>query len=480
MTRRSKLASLGAAVGGLSWTSACAGAVKGRGPLAGRWGGVLGQGASASRLVLEIVADQPINLISIDRNNARRPATGGECGANSLDLAFDSVNGRLRLALRPPNVLAGTWEQQGQSRMIVFTRLAAGQLPIVPAVAAFGDFQTEVDRARANSSAPALAAAFGTINMGRLTTREVVSGICLQGEAALVSPGQLWHIGSITKSMTATLVARLVERGLLAWEMTLGDAFADMAPQMQSAYWNKTLSQMLTGQTGMPTNIGLPALFGHIASEESPSVGRKEWVTQALAMPPQSGFVYPNNGYVLAGALCEKVTGKAYEALMFEEVFKPLEMGTAGFGAPPLGNPQGHRKALIGGRTMAIGVARDADNPSPMSPAGRAHMSLPDLAKFALIHSQGHNGLRNDYLRQDTWQKLHTPPIKTAAGNDYAYGWVARKDGTLWHNGSNTFWLAECAFDPAKNISACACANLFDSAQAVERMLAVGLAQAAS
>jgi CubicO group peptidase (beta-lactamase class C family) len=189
--------------------------------------------------------------------------------------------------------------------------------------------------------------------------------------------------------------------------------------------------------------------------------------------------VYPNNGFVLAGALCEKVTGKTYEALMFEEVFKPLGIATAGFGAPPMGNPQGHRKAMIGSGVAAIGVDVGADNPPPMSPAGRAHMSLPDLAKFALAHSEGHNGLRNEYLSQKMWQKLHTPPVKTANGNDYAYGWIARKDGTLWHNGSNTSWLAECAFDPSKNIAACACANLFDAGEAVSHMLALGLAKAA-
>jgi D-alanyl-D-alanine carboxypeptidase len=182
----------------------------------------------------------------------------------------------------------------------------------------------------------------------------------------------------------------------------------------------------------------------------------------------------------LAGALCEKVTGKAYEALMAEEVFGPLGMASAGFGPPSLGNPQGHRKGLMSGRLKAQGVdPTGADNPPPMSPAGRAHMTLPDLAMFGLAHSEGHRGLRNDYLKQETWQFLHTPPVRTPAGNDYAYGWIARPDGTLWHNGSNTMWLAELAFDPAKSRAACACGNAFDCEEAVSRILATGLHETA-
>ena len=105
-------------------------------------------------------------------------------------------------------------------------------------------------------------------------------------------------------------------------------------------------------------------------------------------------------------------------------------------------------------------------------------MSLLDLAKFGLAHSLGHQGKMNAYLRQDSWRHLHTPPRITYKNADYAFGWVARPDGTLWHNGSNTYWLAELAFDPAKSISACACANLAGTDEAVGRVLAAGMNEA--
>jgi CubicO group peptidase (beta-lactamase class C family) len=480
MTRRTKLAATITTFASVLFGSACAADVSGNAALAGRWGGFLAIGPGL-RLVLEIVAGQPIALISVDQGNARIPATGGSCDPTALDLQFGSVRASLKLALNAQGVLVGTFKQ-GTEREIAFSRLANGQLPSRPTPAPFGDLQTEVNAQRAKAGVPALGGAFVSAEAGQTKSDEAVSGVLIAGQTTPVTEGLKWHVGSITKSMTATLVARLVERGLLAWDMKLGVLLGDKAPDMLPAYKVVTLTQLMTGRSGLPTNISMPNMFGHAASDDAPSIGREKWVRQALSMAPENvagaGFVYPNNGYVIAGAICEKVTGKVYEALMIEEVFGPLGMTSAGFGPPPIGNPQGHRKALLGSRFIATGVDADADNPVPMSPAGRAHMSLPDLAKFGLAHSEGHQGLRNSYLKRETWQFLHTPPVRTA-GNDYAYGWVARPDGTLWHNGSNTMWLAELAFDPARSIAACACANVANCEEAVGRILAAGLHGAA-
>jgi CubicO group peptidase (beta-lactamase class C family) len=478
MTRRLKLGALLGTIGFGSFASACADDIHGSAALTRRWGGVLGSGPNALRLVLEITPDQPVVLVSVDQNNGRILATKGAVTAQSLDLTFAGVRGRLKLALNPQGALVGTWHQ-GSEQAISFTQLSAGQNPVAAPLAPFRDLQSEVDAARAESKAPALGGAFVTVKQGQARAQEALNGVLVQGQTQTVTQGLKWHVGSVTKSMTATLVGRLVERGLLAWDIKLGDAFGEMAPDMLAQYRDVTLSQLMTGRSGMPTNIKIPDIIAHVASDETASERRKTWTNQALALPPENapgaGFVYPNNGYVLAGTLCEKVTGKAYEALMQEEVFTPLGMNSVGFGPPEIGNPQGHRNAIFGGRVMPVGVDDGADNAPAMSPAGRAHMTLPDLAKFGLAHSEGHQGLRNTYLKQETWQFLHTPPQRKVRGGEYAYGWIVRPDGTLWHNGSNTYWLAELAFDPTKSVSACACANYFESAAAVGRVLAAGM-----
>ncbi len=483
ISRRANLIALATGMSFGAVTSACARDVQANRALSGRWGGFLSLGANGLRLVLDMSIGQPITLVSVDQGNTRIVATDGASSVTTVSLTFATINARLVLALDRQGSLVGEFTQ-GAVRPISFARLAPDAMPVRPTPKPFGTLQSEIDAALLRSGAPAYGVAFMANKEERKASGEAAGGVLVAGETTPVTQGLKWHVGSITKSMTATLVARLIERGLVTWGTTLGTAFSDIAPNMSPQYRNVTLSQLMTGRSGMPTNIATPEMIGHFATDQSPNARRKIWAQQALAMPPESAvgarFVYPNNGYVLAGTLCEMLTGKAYEVLIQDEVFAPLGLTTCGFGPPSVGNPQGHRKAIIGSRAIAVGIDAGADNPAAMSPAGRAHMSLTDLAKFGLAHAEGHQGRRNDFLKQETWQLLHTPPVRTPSGNDYAYGWIARPDGTLWHNGSNTYWLAELAFDSAKSVSACACANVAGTEDAVGRLLAAGLAQAAS
>jgi CubicO group peptidase (beta-lactamase class C family) len=482
MSRRTKLGAMVSALSAGLFNSACAAQVLGHQALAGRWGAFLAIGASGLRLELEIGVDQPVILYSPDQGNARIPATKGRCTATEVDVEFGAVRAKLKVALSRAGHLVGQF-QQGAQRPIEFTRLATGADPARPVAGPFGDLQGEVDAARTKFAIPALGAAYMSVKDRQAKSGEAVSGVLVQGEATPIARALKWHVGSITKSMTATLVARLVERGLINWDAKLSALFGTMAPDMLPAYADITLAQLMTGNSRLPTNIGMPDFMGHITSTDTPTQRRSIWVRQAFKMPPvtgaAAGFVYPNNGYVLAGALCEAVTGKNYEALMQEEVFAPLGITSAGFGPPTIGNPQGHRRALIGGRLLGVGVESAADNPAAMAPAGRAHMTLADLARFGLAHSEGHQGLKNDYLKQETWRFLHAPPRGTTPGSDYAFGWIVRSDGTLWHNGSNTYWLAELAFDPRNSLSACAGSNVAQADEAVGRVLGAALATGA-
>jgi Beta-lactamase len=286
MTRRTKLFATVMAMASSFFGAACAADVNGNAALAGRWGGFLAIGPGL-RIILEIAAGQPIVLISVDQNNARIPATGGSCGPTSLDLQFGSVRASLKLTLNAQGVLAGTFKQ-GQERDIAFSRLADGQLPLRPAPAPFADLQTKVNAQRVKSGVPALGGALISVVADQTKNAEAVSGVLIAGETAPVTPGMTWHVGSITKSMTATLIARLVERGLLAWDMKLGDVFADIAPDMLPAYRPATLAQLMTGRTGLPTNISVPSIFGHVASEQTPTERRKVWVREAFALKPEA------------------------------------------------------------------------------------------------------------------------------------------------------------------------------------------------
>ena len=81
-------------------------------------------------------------------------------------------------------------------------------------------------------------------------------------------------------------------------------------------------------------------------------VERWSIVTHYLSRPPALNpgvrYEYSNVGYIIAGAVAERCTGKSWEELLRSEVFTPLGMTTAGFGPPgeagarPADQPRAH------------------------------------------------------------------------------------------------------------------------------------------
>lgn len=336
--------------------------------------------------------------------------------------------------------------------------------------------RTEVPAARAEAKAPALAAAWR-----RGDRLEIVSdGRCAIARATAVADDDLWHVGSITKSMTGTMLARLAERGTLSWSETLESALGLLVPDMRAAYRSATLLDLVTGRSGPPTDIAMTKFIAYPLTEADPRANRLKYARQSLCMASEraagESFVYPNSGFVVAAMLAEQRTEKPWETLMREEVFAPLGMNSAGFGPPPSmdarspENPIGHRNALLGRWPVAVGAGPDADNPAVLGPAGRVHMTLADLTAFGLAHARGLAGSADApprYLSTESWRLLHTP----TSGSDDAVGWVLRDDGVGWHNGSNTLFYVELSVNPEMRTVAAAATNWDTAAAAVTRVL---------
>ncbi len=135
---------------------------------------------------------------------------------------------------------------------------------------------------------------------------------------------------------------------------------------------------------------------------------------------------------------------------MREQIFAPLGIVNAGFGAPgtpgKVEQPQGHNE----GRPLNPGSA-DADNPPAIGPAGTVHIALKDWLLFAQDQLEGVYG-RGKLLKPESYRKLHTP-----VSGVYALGWGTKlsPDGTptiITHSGSNGYWLADVKIMPKKRM----------------------------
>ncbi len=271
------------------------------------------------------------------------------------------------------------------------------------------------------------------------------------------------HIGSCTKAMTATMIARLIERGplkhgRLTWEMTIAEGLPELSKTMDPIFAEVTLRQLLMHRGGCLANTAWAAA-GH---KKSVVETRRSLIRIALKkeQPNKPGeFLYSNVGYLVAGAMAERASGKSWETLMQEEIFEPLGIKSAGFGPPDVDQdiqqPWGHISLAT------LQIPTHGDNPAALGPAGTVHISLSDWAKFCLSHAITDQGAEIDkekqtespanklrLVSQANLDFLHTLPKNPVGvgGDDYALGWkVVKRDwgGTVFaHSGSNTFWTA--------------------------------------
>lgn len=317
--------------------------------------------------------------------------------------------------------------------------------------------QDQADAILAASEAPAA----GVARVTREGERAIaVAGVRALGEPAPVEPGDLWHLGSNTKAMTATLAARLVEAGVIDWETTLAEGLSELDLEMEPAYASVTLADLLHHRSGLAANLGRLSVLQFLGSDESRDVAadRIRFAQIVLNQPPSvepGAFLYSNAGYVIAGLMLELAADRPYEALMQDEVFAPLGMDSAGWGPPgevgALDQPRGHGAGLFGGLSAREPDER-ADNPPVLNPAGRAHMTLDDVLDFLEAHLEAEDG---DYLTAQSWAVLHAPVGEEA----YAMGWGVSPNGVLGHAGSNTMWLIRARIDPERGVAAAAVVN---------------------
>ncbi|MDB6034209.1 MAG: Beta-lactamase [Verrucomicrobiales bacterium] len=343
---------------------------------------------------------------------------------------------------------------------VVFLR---GRETTPPTVAYADPISQMLETIRVKHKFPALAVA--VVVDGKIVMTNAV-GLRKLGGTEAVTVNDKFHLGSVTKSMTATVAAMLVEQGKISWTTTIGESFPELGGKLHPDYRGVTLEQLLAHRGGAPGQAPSDLWRKAWTASGTPGEQRLDFVKGLLGRSPEAKpgtkHIYSNQGYSIAGVMLERAGGKLWEELMRTMLFEPLGMESAGFGAPATpGNvdqPWGHKKGPFTG-IEAVPPGPRADNPAAIGPAGTVHCSLADLAAYAAFHMVGERG-GSKLLKADSFKKLHT-----SAGDDYALGWVVLKrpwagGRALMHNGSNTMFYVVVWMAPDLNSAVIVATNV--------------------
>ncbi len=212
-------------------------------------------------------------------------------------------------------------------------------------------------------------------------TETIVTGAANIETGFPVTGNALFLIGSISKVYTATLVMRLCEIGLLDLDTPVVTYLPELALASAAARDEITLRHLLSHSAGFEGDRFIDYGRGDDALEKAIA----EFGTLTQWFRPGTFYSYCNTGFYLTGRIIEKVTGKAFETVMTEELFDPLCLEYT-FILPEHAMGRTFATGHKVDRREGVSVAESQSLPRCVAAAGGIMSSIGDLMRFARLH----------------------------------------------------------------------------------------------
>lgn len=229
-------------------------------------------------------------------------------------------------------------------------------------------------------------------------------------------------VASLSKSITAVAVMRLVEAG----DIALADPVSRHLPQLAPGGDEVTVGDLMFQQSGLGTDLGLEIMVDEAGFGLETNVARFE-----PALRGDAGFAYSNANYDALALLVEQVAGMPFEDYLRAEVFGPLDMRatTDPETARGAGLAEGHYHWVFAGFRPHV-------PPLPDGAVGSYRMfaSAQDIARALAMHIDDgqYNGRR--ILDPQSLAVLHT-------GEPVSPDVDARYGGGLWVHPAESDWM---------------------------------------
>ena len=249
----------------------------------------------------------------------------------------------------------------------------------------------------------------------------------------------IFRVGSISKSVTAWGVMRLVEQRLVGLDDPVQQYLKSWElPVSEKDRREITVRRLLSNSAGMPLGI-----LGqeYAPQHEMPSLRDYLLREVRLVIQPGSGFIYSNVGFNLLELLVEEVSGQDFAAYMADEVLLPLGMHDSSFAwhdTIRTAMPSGYD---LKGNTVPPYVY-------PVKAAGGLLAPVEDIARFVGAAMTGASFMDNGVLRRDSLRQLHTPQVNIPGlyglvADAYGFGhfieWLPDGRRAVWHGGCLPF-----------------------------------------
>lgn len=295
-------------------------------------------------------------------------------------------------------------------------------------------------------------------------------------DASPVNPDTVFGIASITKSFTAMAVMRLFDKGLLR----LDDAVTAYVPEFRpncAAPDRIKISHLLSHTAGLPPLLGIsyddePGLPNELTDSEGllsskalehylKNVNSRDY--QVYGRPGEY-FSYSNPGFVLLGAIVERVAKLPFYDYIENHILRPLGMSRTTFGLDALRNMNNVTrlyKNTLDGSTEPVASWPDV---RLFGASGGLKSSANDLIRYASVYAQTGVCNRTRLLSLDSLGRMTTPVYRIDRASHYGFALQITPDYSGYtlceHGGSLPGVSSTFGFVPEAGLAAVVLTNV--------------------
>lgn len=262
------------------------------------------------------------------------------------------------------------------------------------------------------------------------------------------TPDTRFNIGSMGKMFTAVAIGQLADAGRLRFDDPIARHLPGLPPDVGAV----TIDQLLTHRSGL-RDYFRPGNRPAIQSARTAADLLPVALADGLAFAPGSAFAYSNSGYVVLGAIVERLSTLSYPDYLQQRIFAPAGMTATSLDATV------ERAAAMTRRGPGGAGGEGALRPAPPigpaqgSPAGGAVSTVRDLLRFA--EALRLHRLTRAETTEMLWRAHHVTPVEAGGEGRASYGYGFNRldlDGTrlVGHGGGSIGINAHLEIDPER------------------------------
>jgi len=422
----------------------------------GIWLGAVDAGGVSLRAQLTVKSDRAgRELCTFD--SLDQGAFGWECtdlafNGNEFRFAVPKARGHWTGRLSEDNrALNGSWTRTGTFALNFSKQTAAAAGPPVSDAAMAPVNVAELQAVLDRDLAPARTQVFRTGALAEGTGVSVAIGVVQRGVRRVFTFGpakadSIFEIGSVTKTFTGLLLARMVEKGVVKFDEPVRELLppGTVAKPDGAEITLLDLAIQHSGLPRMPDNFHPADAQNPYADYRAPDLYRYIG-SHGLAKSASPAFLYSNLGLGLLGQALANRAGMNYPELLHREISGPL-----GLKDTVVSLSADQQKRFIGGHDAEFGPAHAWDLDA-LAGAGAIRSTAGDMLTYleAQLHPEKYTALASA-IRQAHELRATAPP-SMRIGLAWLY---MEKDGFYWHNGGTGGYASYVFFDPKNDCAA--------------------------